>query len=181
MAENMKNIAIDVLERHTRGGTWSLDMATGDVWWSDGIYALYGVKPSTYTPTVQGSLEFFEPDSAERLRCALKHAEENGEGWSTTVALRRADGVRRVVHTVGRVLTRDNQPPLLAGALIDVHEQMLELRARRDGVVEEQGQREQWRIAADLAGLGNDTATHEYGPATFDRARTSIWRIVFAR
>ena len=36
-------------------------------------------------------------------------------------------------------------------------------------------------LAADLAGLGNDTATHEYGPAKFDRARTSIWRIVFAR
>lgn len=149
----MKHIAIDVLERHTRGGTWSLDTANGDVWWSAGIYALYGVTPATYTPTLDSSLEFYERESAEWLRDAISRAVDNGEGWSTTVVLRRADGVRRFVHAVGRVQVRDNQAPLLAGALIDVHEQTLERRARENTSPANESQGERWRIAAELVGL----------------------------
>ncbi len=149
----MKNIAVDVLERYTRGGSWTVDLETSELWWSNGIYVLYGLSPEAYTPTLESSIAFYEPESAELIRQAIRQALDCGEGWSTTAVLRRADGMRRHVHTIGRVYPRAGRAPVLAGALVDVHEQTLDRRARQAMGRTRKDQGERWRVAAESAGL----------------------------
>lgn len=150
----MEDIAVEVLEQHAGGGTWAYDLENGQVWWSAGTYALHRLSPIEYDPAYQSSLALYEPESRERLHAAIEQAKASGDGWSLILSLRRADGVRRFVHSIGRVTRRRGQQPILAGAIIDVHNQTVERRAReRDSAGDAAGDALRWRMAAESAGL----------------------------
>lgn len=150
----MKQIAIDVLERHARGGTWWFDLDTEEIWWSEGIYRIHGVDPSEYKPTPETVVSLYEPESRARVNAAIEQAVEHGRGWNLILLLRRPDGQLRYVHSVAQVETRPGKAPLIAGAFFDVHEptmERIEREAREQQLSEQQSRR--WRIASENAGL----------------------------
>ncbi|MES1927069.1 EAL domain-containing protein [Salinisphaera sp. T31B1] len=150
----MHDIAVDVLERHAKGGSWLFDLETRDIFWSDGVYNLHGLTRQSYTPALDTALDFYTPESRVQLEAALDAALADGSGWSLTLDIVRADGQLRHVQTIGQVEVRNDRAPLLAGAILDVHDQTeerlknqaLERRLAEDGV--------RWRMAGENAGLG---------------------------
>lgn len=150
----MHRIGIEVLERSARGGTWWYDPDNGEVFWSDGIYRLFGVTRGGQTPDIDFALSFYTPESRERVVAAVEQARETGGGYNLTVEIRRADGKRRFVQAIGRAEIREGKAPLLAGAVLDVHEQT---RARKLSQARERRLLEEtrrWRTASENAGLG---------------------------
>lgn len=150
----MNRIGIEVLERNARGGVWSYDMQTSEVVWSDGVYAVHGVDPAQYTPSIETALSFYTPESRRELSAALETAREHGSGYSLVAEIQRADGQRRYVQAIGQVELRQGKAPLVAGAFLDVHEQTrarnLE-RARERRLLDET---RRWRTASENTGLG---------------------------
>lgn len=150
----MHQRAIEVLERHSKSGTWLFDLETQEIFWSDGVYKLHGVTREQYTPDLDSALSFYMPESRALLESALERSMAEGSGWSLAVEIVRADGSFRYVQAIGQVEKRPGKAPLLAGALLDIHEQTV--ARRRSEALERRLAEEslRWRVAGENAGLG---------------------------
>jgi len=150
----MENIAAQILDRHALSGSWWYDLETREIWWSEGIYGIHDVDPSEYTPTPETVGQFYEPESAARVRAALERVVEEGSGWSLTLLMRRASGELRYVHSVAQVEQRPGKAPLIAGAFFDIHDatvERIEHEAHTQHAMRRQGER--WRTASENVGL----------------------------
>lgn len=146
----MKRIAIEVLDQQAQGGTWSLDAETGELWWSEGIYAVHRLDPQEFTPSLGKGLSFFDQPS----QAALREAIASGNSWNMFLKLVRADGVVRHVHSIGQAEQRPGRAALTTGLLLDVEHIVVEQNIRR-GLEQRLAEQQQlWRLAGENAGLG---------------------------
>ena len=77
-------------------GYWRLDVASRAINWSDGLFALYGLKIGEL-PDLATAMAAIHPDDSARSNGLLKRAMELGEDYTDRVRLRRSDGSWRVV------------------------------------------------------------------------------------
>ncbi len=101
-------------------GGWELEVATGQLSWSDGTCRLHEVPPG-YQPTLAEALSYYPAGSRERVSEAVERAIRDGTEWDLDVTLVTATGREIWVRVVGLV-ERDaaGQPCILAGAIQDI-------------------------------------------------------------
>lgn len=92
-------------------GRWEWDITAGVIRWSAQMCRIYGVKPG-----VQRSFEEFlslvHPDDRDRLQATVQTAYETGQPYTLEHRIIRPDGVVRLVHARGEVISNDAQRPL---------------------------------------------------------------------
>lgn len=131
-----------------RIGSWKWEPATGKVWWSDVVFALFGVDPQVVRPSFEAFLERVHPDDRPVAVTRAEAVLAGAEGFAHDLRIIRPDGGVLWLHSRARV-TRDE-----AGHIICVEgtDQDITDRKRTELALEE-GQ----RIAAaaeSLAELG---------------------------
>ena len=115
-------------------GSWSWDIATDEVHWSDELYRIYGVVPGT---TLKSG-DFFErvaPEDRERVKRLVERAYETGESLDYQHDIVRPDGEVRTIQARGRVVfDEDGRPVRMSGTGQDVTERVrVERDLRRSG------------------------------------------------
>lgn len=55
-------------QRIARLGSWDWQPGAPRLRWSEEVYRIFGVSPSTFTPTVEGMLNFIRPDERDDIR-----------------------------------------------------------------------------------------------------------------
>lgn len=152
LKERQQRLALSQRVAHV--GSWSIDLRTKRMRWSDEMYRICGTQPEHFIPSIEAMLELVTP--ADRPLAEVRfHGWLNGE-WSSDLLfrLRRPSGDERVVNArVELVVDAANVPVRLEGTLHDVTE---------------------LRVAADLLEQRNRTLRLfvEYSPAAiamFDR------------
>lgn len=104
-------------------GFWRFDVVASQVTWSEQVYAIYGVDPSTFDPNLQSVLESYHPDDRPILEGYIKRALETGEGYSFELRITRADGdLRRVVAKAIAELDSAGKVVAITGVFQDVTE-----------------------------------------------------------
>jgi len=80
MEEQLKQNVKDLLEsqRIARLGTWRLDLAAGQVSWSEELYKMYGFDPSLPPPPYTEHMKLFTGESWERLSSSLEQTRTSG-------------------------------------------------------------------------------------------------------
>ncbi len=97
---------LEEAQRIARLASWSWDPKTDKVWWSDGIYELFGLFPGQVEPSFEAFLELLHP--ADRP-VALQRAQAVHEGNDLVahdMRLIRPDGTLMWIHSRSRA-TRD--------------------------------------------------------------------------
>ena len=62
-------------------GSWSLDLTTNQLTWSDEIYRIFGLQPQEFSATYEGFLEAVHPEDREAVHSAYFNSiAEGGEG-----------------------------------------------------------------------------------------------------
>jgi diguanylate cyclase (GGDEF)-like protein/PAS domain S-box-containing protein len=89
-------------------GSWSMDLDTGELWWSDGLFRIFGLEP-TDAPDPADHERLVHPDDRAGVRETLTRAAREGEPLETTYRLLRPDGAERIMH--GRVVAADREGP----------------------------------------------------------------------
>lgn len=96
---------LDLGERLSATGYWTLNTQTGAVFWSPQVYAIHGVDPATYNPSLNDALAFYIEEDRKRISDLIKTRSENGQGWEFDAIITRSDGSRRNVRSLAEVQT----------------------------------------------------------------------------
>lgn len=88
-------------ERIGNVGGWEINIDTGGLTWTEEIYRIHEVD-LTYQPTLEESINFYEPHSRPIIEKAVQRAIENGEPFNVELEIITAKGNQRWVHAIGK-------------------------------------------------------------------------------
>jgi PAS domain S-box-containing protein len=112
-------------------GSWEWDIPENRVTWSDELYHLWGLEPSSEEMTYERYLESLHPEDRELARRTIEAAQAAGMPFAFDHRITLPDGRVRWIHGSGRVIVDDTGTPVrMLGTSQDITErrQIDELR-----------------------------------------------------
>jgi diguanylate cyclase (GGDEF)-like protein/PAS domain S-box-containing protein len=104
-------------------GSWTWDLDSSQMVWSAEMYRIFGVRRSTFHPSLQSWAALVEPADRDRLLAAVHTALTEHQPYELEFAIRPPGRPVRVVHGRGRVQLDENGiPARLSGTAHDVTE-----------------------------------------------------------
>lgn len=79
-------------------GSWELNLQKNELWWSDEVYRIFGVKPQEFGATYEEFLSFIHPDDRKMVDEAYRTAIEKKTPYDVVHRIVRRDGEVRYVH-----------------------------------------------------------------------------------
>ncbi len=114
----MLNLAESVLEAAGIGG-WELDVATGEVVWTERTFRILDLDPSEPPPPT-GAIDFCAPEARAIIDHAMTQAVRCGAPWDLELPFITARGRDIWVRTRGQAIRTDGATTKLFGAFEDV-------------------------------------------------------------
>lgn len=120
-------------QRIARMGNWDWRLKDNALFWSEGIYRLFGIDPAGFDATYEGFLARVHPDDRQTVSEAVRAALEQNRAYEVTHRIVRPDGEIRIVRESGEVM-RDHAgiPQRMIGTVQDVTEQTRVEQALRE-------------------------------------------------
>ena len=159
--------ARDTTERHERLaeaqrvaglGSFDMDVSTGAMWWSDHLYAIYGLNRNGFEPTLEAVMELIHPEDRARVGAAYARVLDGAvEEQALDVRIRRPDGQIRELHSRSRpVLDETGEIVRVVGTAQDVTESRLAERRLAEREAQLRALVEQVPAIVYTAGLGEN-------------------------
>src|SRR5262249_38389689 len=101
-------------------GSWQYDVASGKLEWDEGLYSIYRVAPSSFTPTVDNVLALIDPEDAEKypLVAALQ---QDGPSYQAEFRVRNPGSeVRWFFGSAAVSRDAEGRPLRLSGVSVDI-------------------------------------------------------------
>ncbi len=129
-----KEHLLSVSQRVAHIGSWSFDPTSRSLVWTDETYAIYGVSPDTFTPSVESVIGLMHPDDRTAYaRVDQRHSGGSFPGASGIFTRGRQDGSIRILSGQGEmVFSSYSQATVMVGTVQDVTE-----RKRADEALKE--------------------------------------------
>lgn len=86
-------------------GSWTWDLATGELTWSDELFRICGLTPQGFTPTYEQFLARIHGDHRVRVERIIQDALRTKTAFDYESPILVEDGRRRVIHGRGNVVT----------------------------------------------------------------------------
>lgn len=104
-------------------GNWSLDIPTGQLYWSDEIYRIFDLDAATFTATYEGFLKAIHPDDREQVGLAYTESLRNRTPYNITHRLIMPDGRVKYVREKCETQYDESGKPLRSiGTIQDITE-----------------------------------------------------------
>lgn len=111
-------------ERAAQVGSWRVDIATGELEWSDQVYAINGLERGKI-PSVAEALGLYEAEDQDMVRDRLRGAIKDGTPLTFETTIRRTDGELRRIRVVGERVDVGGRPDSVAGIVLDCTDEHL--------------------------------------------------------
>ncbi len=103
-------------------GNWERNFATNQLYWSDEMYRIFGLKPQEFEVTYSIFLNYVHPDDQDYIDNAIKES-LNGKPLDIDFRIILANREERTVHTKGEVVFDEkNNPVRIRGITQDITE-----------------------------------------------------------
>jgi signal transduction histidine kinase len=117
-------------ERVAHLGTWTWDMESGRVTWSDELYRILGLEPTKTTPSVEAFFGAVHPADRERAQASSAQGIQDGVLPPVDCRIVRPDGsVRHTTSSASYLFDAAGRPRRVVGGVLD-RTQSLEAEAR---------------------------------------------------
>jgi PAS domain S-box-containing protein len=112
------------MQNLARLGCWGWDLATGKAVWSEGTYAIFGLSPETFTPSIHSIMELSPwPGDRERDQQIVQHVLEKHEQGSYEQRFLRPDGsIGYYISTFHGVWDEQDKLIRMKGTIQDITE-----------------------------------------------------------
>lgn len=148
-------------QRAARMGSWEWDIEKNTIWWSEELYAIYGLNSASFSASYEGYLERIHPDDRAHAREVVAGALSERRPFAFEHRIVRPDGAIRIVLGQGDVLLdRRGQPVRMMGSTQDITEHR-NAEDERAALRLEQAAREQAEAANRLKDEFLATLSHE--------------------
>ena len=144
-------------------GSWSLDDATGELFWSDETFRILGITPGSVQPTLALFLSLVHPEDRAAVRQELESARLRPDGvYSIEHRVLARDGVQRFVRERGRVRFDERGRSLsISGTTLDLTEHINDQEDLRQRERLERGLLELSAMFLQRPGRGMDDLINE--------------------
>ncbi|PVB61369.1 PAS-domain containing protein [Labrenzia sp. 011] len=105
-------------------GGWEVDVATNTLTWTEKTREIHEVGPD-FEPRIEAALDFYPPETRDKLGKAVQGAVENNVGWDLEMPLITAKGNQIWVRAVGRPITANGSVVRIIGAFQDITQRKL--------------------------------------------------------
>ncbi len=105
----------------TNDAIWDWDIKTNDLWWSDGVQALFGYPKKSITPVIDWWYDHIHPEDRQRVLTSIHAAIDGTENlWSSDYRFLKKDGSHAFVNDKGYIM-RDAEGTgyRMLGAMVD--------------------------------------------------------------
>jgi PAS domain S-box-containing protein len=105
-------------------GSWDWDILTGDLFWTDEIYRIFGLTPQQFGATYDAFLNYIHDDDKQAVIDAVNNVvEDPSKEYSIEHRVVQPDGEIRTVHERGKVYRDEKgQPIRMIGTVHDITE-----------------------------------------------------------
>ena len=120
--------------QHIAGmGNWDLHIDTGKLYWSEGIYRVFGIDTPDFEPSYPGFLARVHSEDRGRVEHAVQDALDDRSSYDIVHRIVRPDGETRIVRENAEIV-RDGQGKAvrMIGTVLDITQQMSAEQALRD-------------------------------------------------
>ena len=108
------------VERQANLGSWDWNLTTGKIFWSAGMYRLYGL-PDSYEPSFTTYVSLLHPDDRAGFQAKAHQVLAAKEAFDSRLRIVRPDGSMRLIQDRGRVLVnRAGEPSHVVGISRDI-------------------------------------------------------------
>jgi PAS domain S-box-containing protein len=101
-------------------GLWDWNIATGEVQWTDAVYAIHGVAREGFAITLENYLGLVHPDDRARVQEATRASLEREAPYDHEFRIVRPDGKIAWIFTNATVVRENGRPVRMIGATVDI-------------------------------------------------------------
>jgi diguanylate cyclase (GGDEF)-like protein/PAS domain S-box-containing protein len=114
-------------------GSWTWDLSTRTLTWSDELCRIYGVPPAYHRPAYEDFLDRIHPEDRATVEALVAQAMLDHKPFSHESRIVRPDGEVRTIFDQSEVLVDDQgQVTGIAGACLDITDRKLEALLEKD-------------------------------------------------
>ncbi len=104
-------------------GSWETNLQSGELFWSDEVYQIFGVSKNEFGATLESFVNFIHPEDRQMVQAASTATLKHGAPYNIEHRIITKDGVERVVCEIGEVVFDDSGKPLrMTGTVQDITE-----------------------------------------------------------
>ncbi|TDK47272.1 PAS domain-containing protein [Algoriphagus formosus] len=121
------------LEKSANMGFWEKNLLTGDYYWSDQFYEIFGLDPEKDSPSESLRLSCIHPEDREKSKTAYQNAIETGQSFKIEKRILRPDGeIRHIISESHIEKNEEGLPIKVYGIIKDISaEKFLQEKAER--------------------------------------------------
>jgi PAS domain S-box-containing protein len=109
-------------QRLSQTGSFGWDLASGEIYWSDETFRIFGCDPAT-TPTLQTVVDRTHPEDREDVRRTIEHAAAEKHDFAHAYRLVMPDGSVKHVSVLARLTAaEEGENVVFVGAVTDITE-----------------------------------------------------------
>jgi len=113
-------------QRISRMGNWEWDIATNEVYWSNEIYRIFGIRPEEFTPSYGSFVDLIHPDDREYVLNAIEDTLQRNKPYNIECRIVLRNGVTLIINAQGEVIRDENGRPVrMIGTVQDISDQKL--------------------------------------------------------
>ncbi len=104
-------------------GSWTLDLDSGKVEWSDEFYRICGLEPGSVPPSVEGGQAAIHPEDRDWVSAIMQRCLTDQTPYSIEKRLIRPNGEVRWGHSQGNIVLDAHEKPIkMVGVTLDITE-----------------------------------------------------------
>jgi PAS domain S-box-containing protein len=116
-----KDLRLREIQKIAKLGHWENNLIKNNLYWSDEVYKIYGVKPNSYFPTYKKTLDFVHPDDRESVQSAYQTSLQTREPYEIVHRIILSDGTRKYVNEKCSTIYDDEGNPVRSlGTVMDI-------------------------------------------------------------
>jgi signal transduction histidine kinase len=114
-----------IATRAANAGVWEHRAETGEIWWNETMYAIYGCQIGTFQPSLEAAVAMIHPDDLGTAQAAWDNALGGSNQLHVQFRIIRPDGRTAHLDSLATVVAKsDGSDPRLVGISLDISERV---------------------------------------------------------